>query len=266
MSNTPIWGRAMSDLLTLENVETFYGRVMAIRGVSLSVHEGKIVTIMGSNGAGKTTILKTISGALDPFKGSIKLDGNEISSQDPDVVARKGVAHVPEGREVFSLLSVRDNLMLGAYCRRDREAVKQDFEKVLGWFPDLRSFIDKQAAYLSGGQQQMLALGRAFMQKPRLMLLDEPSLGLSPRLIGEIFDIIKRINREEGVTMLLVEQNAAVALETCDFGYVMETGRIVMEGDRERLLASENIQEFYLGVKDEGAREERRWKGKKTWR
>ena len=266
MFNTPIWGPAMTDLLKLENVETFYGRVMAIRGVSLSVLEGKIVSIMGSNGAGKTTILKTISGTLDPFKGSIKLDGNEISSQDPDVVARMGVAHVPEGREVFSLLSVRDNLMLGAYCRRDRGAVQQDFEKVLGWFPDLRSFIDKQAAYLSGGQQQMLALGRAFMQKPRLMLLDEPSLGLSPRLIGEIFDIIKHINREEGVTMLLVEQNAAVALETCDFGYVMETGRIVMEGDRDRLLASENIQEFYLGVKDEGVREERRWKGKKTWR
>lgn len=256
----------MSKILTIENVETFYGRVMAIRGVSLSVEEGSIVTVMGSNGAGKTTILKTISGALDPFKGSIKLDGTEISGFDPDVVARKGVAHVPEGREVFSLLSVRDNLMLGAYCRTDRVGVNQDFEKVLEWFPPLRESLDKQAVYLSGGQQQMLALGRAFMQKPRLMLLDEPSLGLSPRLIGEIFAIIRRINREEGMTMLLVEQNAAIALETADFGYVMETGRIVMEGDRERLLASENIQEFYLGVKEEGPRKERRWKGKKTWR
>lgn len=256
----------MTKLLSLENVETFYGRVMAIRGVSLSVEEGTIATVMGSNGAGKTTILKTISGALDPFKGSIKLDGAEISNNDPDVVARMGVAHVPEGREVFSLLNVRDNLMLGAYCRKDRDEVRRDLEKVLDWFPPLREFLDKQAAYLSGGQQQMLALGRAFMQKPRLMLLDEPSLGLSPRLIGEIFAIIRRINREEGVTMLLVEQNAAIALETADCGYVMETGRIVMEGDRDRLLASENIQEFYLGVKEEGPRTERRWKGKKTWR
>lgn len=256
----------MTKLLSLENVETFYGRVMAIRGVSLAVEEGTIVTVMGSNGAGKTTILKTISGALDPFKGSIKLDGAEISGKDPDVVARMGVAHVPEGREVFSLLNVRDNLMLGAYCRKDRDEVRRDLEKVLDWFPALLEFLDKQAAYLSGGQQQMLALGRAFMQKPRLMLLDEPSLGLSPRLIGEIFAIIRRINREEGVTMLLVEQNAAIALETADFGYVMETGRIVMEGNRDRLLASENIQEFYLGVTEDGPRAERRWKGKKTWR
>jgi branched-chain amino acid transport system ATP-binding protein len=256
----------MSAILSLRNVETFYGRVMAIRGVSLEVKEGSIVTVMGGNGAGKTTILKTISGALDPFKGDIRFLDEDITGLDPDVIARKGVAHVPEGREVFSLLSVRENLMLGAYCRKDRDAVNRDLEKVLDWFPALREFFQKQAAYLSGGQQQMLALGRAFMQKPRLMLLDEPSLGLSPLLIKEIFEIIRRINREEGLTMLLVEQNAAVALATADFGYVMETGRIVMEGDQARLLASDDIQEFYLGVKAGSPREDRRWKVRKTWR
>lgn len=255
-----------SEILKLENLETYYGRVMAIRGVSLTVDEGKIVTVMGSNGAGKTTILKTISGALSPFKGSVKLLGEEIAGLDPDAVARKGLAHAPEGREVFSLLSVRNNLMLGAYCRKDRDAVAQDLEKVLGWFPDLKGFMEKQAVYLSGGQQQMLALGRAFMQRPRIMLLDEPSLGLSPKLLHEIFRIIKRINHEEGVTMLLVEQNAAVALQAADFGYVLETGRIVMEGDRDRLLNSPDIKEFYLGMKSEGARGDRRWKARKTWR
>ncbi|GHF72004.1 MAG: ABC transporter ATP-binding protein [Sagittula sp.] len=256
----------MSDVLTLSNVETMYGRVMAIRGVSLKVTEGSIVTIMGSNGAGKTTILKTISGALDPFKGRIAFERAEIAGLDPDVVARRGIAHSPEGREVFPLLSVRDNLMMGAYTRRDRDEVARDMEKVLGWFPVLRDFLEKSAIYLSGGQQQMVALGRAFMQRPRLMLLDEPSLGLSPRLIQEIFAIICRMNGDEGVTMLLVEQNANVALPVSDFGYVLETGRIVMEGPRDVLLASDDIREFYLGIKGEAARGDRRWKVKKTWR
>lgn len=256
----------MTEVLKLQNVETFYGRVMAIGGISLTVKEGQIVTVMGSNGAGKTTILKTISGALNPFKGTINLFGGDIGGLDPDVIARKGLAHCPEGREVFSLLPVRDNLMLGAYCRKDRDAVARDLEKVLGWFPPLREFLDKQAVYLSGGQQQMLALGRAFMQRPRIMLLDEPSLGLSPRLLKEIFQIIRRINDEEGLTMLLVEQNAAMALPVADFGYVLETGRIVMEGDRDRLLDSPEIREFYLGMKADSVRGDRRWKARKTWR
>jgi branched-chain amino acid transport system ATP-binding protein len=256
----------MTPLLSVRNAETFYGHVMAIRGVSLEVRPGSIVTVMGANGAGKTTLLKTISGALNPSKGLIEFNGAQIGGLDPDVVARKGMAHVPEGREVFTLLSVRDNLMMGAYCRRDRDAVLRDFEKVLDYFPPLRTFIDKHAVYLSGGQQQMLALGRAFMQKPRLMLLDEPSLGLSPRLIEEIFRIIIRMNREEGMTILLVEQNAAAALRVADFGYVMETGRIVMEGDRDRLIASDDIREFYLGFKTEAPRGGRRWKARKTWR
>jgi branched-chain amino acid transport system ATP-binding protein len=256
----------MSEVLKVRNVETMYGRVMAIRGVSLSVREGTVVTVMGSNGAGKTTILKTISGALDPFKGEITFKGKAITGLDPDVIARAGVAHSPEGREVFALLSVKDNLMMGAYCRKDRDEVARDFEKVLGWFPVLREFLDKQAIYLSGGQQQMVALGRAFMARPSLMLLDEPSLGLSPRLISEIFAIIKRINVEEGVTMLLVEQNASVALPAADFGYVLETGRIVMEGERDMLMNSADIREFYLGIKADSARGDRRWKARKTWR
>ena len=156
--------------------------------------------------------------------------------------------------------------MMGAYCRKDRDEVARDMEKVLGWFPVLRTFLEKQAIYLSGGQQQMLALGRAFMQRPRVMLLDEPSLGLSPLLISEIFQIIKRINVEEGVTMLLVEQNASVALPAADFGYVLETGRIVMEGERDVLMKSADIREFYLGIKAESARGDRRWKARKTWR
>ena len=256
----------MNEILRVRNVETMYGRVMAIRGVSLTVKEGSVVTVMGSNGAGKTTILKTISGALDPFKGKISFQGKDITGLDPDVIARAGIAHSPEGREVFTLLSVRDNLMMGAYCRSDRDNVARDFEKVLTWFPVLGEFLDKQAIYLSGGQQQMVALARAFMQRPKVMLLDEPSLGLSPRLISEIFEIIKRINREEGMTMLLVEQNASVALPVADFGYVLETGRIVMEGERDMLLNSADIREFYLGIKAGSARGDRRWKARKTWR
>ncbi|GLT12755.1 ABC transporter ATP-binding protein [Paracoccus albus] len=256
----------MTEVLRASNVETMYGRVMAIRGISLTVKEGSVVTVMGSNGAGKTTILKTISGALDPFKGQVEFEGRDITGLDPDVIARAGIAHSPEGREVFSLLSVKDNLMMGAYCRKDRDAVARDVEKVLDWFPVLRTFLEKQAIYLSGGQQQMLALGRAFMQRPHLMLLDEPSLGLSPLLISEIFQIIKRINVEEGMTMLLVEQNASVALPAADFGYVLETGRIVMEGERDVLMNSADIREFYLGIKAESARGDRRWKARKTWR
>lgn len=256
----------MTEVLRASNVETMYGRVMAIRGISLTVKEGSVVTVMGSNGAGKTTILKTISGALDPFKGQVEFEGRDITGLDPDVIARAGIAHSPEGREVFSLLSVKDNLMMGAYCRKDRDAVARDVEKVLDWFPVLRTFLEKQAIYLSGGQQQMLALGRAFMQRPHLMLLDEPSLGLSPLLISEIFQIIKRINVEEGMTMLLVEQNASVALPAADFGYVLETGRIVMEGERDVLMKSADIREFYLGIKAESARGDRRWKARKTWR
>ena len=255
----------MANLLEIKNIETYYGPVMAIRGVSMVVPEGQIVSLLGGNGAGKTTVLKTISGAMDPQKGTVTYAGQEIQAKDPDWIARQGIAHVPEGREVFPFLSVDENLRMGAFSRRDGE-INQDLEMVYNYFPVLKELIRAQAVNLSGGQQQMLSIGRALMLRPRLMLLDEPSLGLSPRLVQEISEIIARLNAEQGVTVLLVEQNAKMALEVGDFGYVMEVGRIVMEDTCERLREATDIQEFYLGMKDQGVRGRRRWKQRKTWR
>ena len=252
-------------LLELKNIETYYGPVMAIRGISLEVRAGQIVTVLGANGAGKTTVLKTISGAMDPHKGSILLDGQPIQARDPDVIARMGVGHVPEGREVFPFLTVEDNLRTGAFSRSD-DRIEADLETMYGYFPALKEKRREQAGFLSGGQQQMLAIGRALMLDPRIVLLDEPSLGLAPNLVREIAAIIRRINRERGVTILLVEQNARVALDLADYGYVMETGRVVMEDTAERLEQATDIQEFYLGLKDQGVRGRRRWKRRKTWR
>jgi branched-chain amino acid transport system ATP-binding protein len=253
-------------ILRLSNIESSYGPVQAIRGVSLEVRRGAIVTVLGANGAGKTTILKTISGIIDPQKGSVWFDGEEIQCRDPDWVVRRGISHVPEGREVFPMLSVRDNLLMGAYTRRDSAGVAADIERMYGYFPILRERASQEAGQLSGGQQQMLAIARALMSRPRLLLLDEPSLGLSPKLTKEIFSIVKRVNREEGTTMLLVEQNASIALATADFGYVLEVGRVVMEDSCEALMRKDDIREFYLGIKAESARGERRWKKKKQWR
>ncbi len=253
-------------LLELRNVETFYGPIMAIRGVSLVIGEGEIVAVLGANGAGKTTLLKTATGALDCRKGRVLLDGREIQNRDPDRVARQGIAHVPEGREVFPFLTVEENLAMGAYNRRDRDAVRADIDTVYAYFPVLRDLRRKMAGYLSGGQQQMLAIGRGFVARPRLLLLDEPSLGLSPALCADIFAIISRLNREQGLTILLVEQNANVALQVSQRGYVMEVGGMVMDGPSDRLLESEDIKEFYLGHKEEGVRGRRRWKKRKTWR
>ena len=253
-------------LLELRNIETYYGPIMAIRGVSVTVDEGEIVAVLGANGAGKTTLLKTACGALDSNKGQVLLDGQEIQCRDPDWVARTGIAHVPEGREVFPFLTVAENLAMGAYNRNDKDAVAKDTETVYGYFPALKELEGKMAAYLSGGQQQMLATGRGFMAPPRLLMLDEPSLGLSPVLVQEIFTIIEKLNQEQGLTILLVEQNANVALQVSDRGYVMEVGGMVMDGPSDQLLESEDIKEFYLGRKDEGVRGLRRWKKKKTWR
>ncbi len=253
-------------VLTLSNVESAYGPIKAIRGVSLTVQPGEIATVLGSNGAGKSTILKTISGIIDPRKGSIAFRGEDITAKDPALIVQRGLSHVPEGREVFPLLSVHDNLMMGAYSRRDRDGIGRDLETVYGYFPILRERAKQDAGLLSGGQQQMLSISRALMAAPQLMLLDEPSLGLSPRLTREIFEIIVRINRERGTTLLLVEQNANMALNVADRGYVLENGRIVMEDTCERLREKDDIKEFYLGMQDAGARGERRWKKKKTWR
>ena len=257
MSNSPV--------LEVRNVETFYGPIMAIRGVSLEVPKGQIVTILGANGAGKTTLLKTVSGVMDPEKGQILLNGEEIQGREPDQIVREGVAHVPEGREVFPFLSVEDNLMMGAFTRTDDE-IASDIQMVFDYFPVLLERRNQAAGTLSGGQQQMLAMGRGLMARPQILLLDEPSLGLSPILVQEIFSIVKRLNEEQSVTMMLVEQNARVALNAAHFGYVLELGRIVMAGEAQKLLASEDIQEFYLGVQGETQRGQKRWKRRKTWR
>ncbi len=253
-------------LLRVSNIETYYGPIMAIRGVSFDVPEGGIVAILGANGAGKTTILKTISGVMDPQKGTVELAGRPIQRMDPDKVMRLGLSHVPEGREVFPFLSVRENLRMGAYIRSDKDGIERDLESVYGYFPVLKERAEQRAGQLSGGEQQMLAISRALMSRPRMMLLDEPSLGLSPKLVKEIFEIIRRINRERGVAVLLVEQNAALALKTADYGYVLELGRMVMEDSCDRLLDKEDIKEFYLGMKAASIRGTRRWKKKKTWR
>ena len=257
---------ASNALLSLTNLESAYGPIKAIRGVSLDVMRGQIATVLGSNGAGKSTILKTISGIIDPRKGSVTFKGEEITAQDPAQIVRRGLVQVPEGREVFPLLSVLDNLQMGGYTRRDRDGFARDLEMVFAYFPVLKERSHQDAGLLSGGQQQMLAIARALMSAPELMLLDEPSLGLSPRLTKEIFEIVVRINRERGTTILLVEQNANMALNAADRGYVLENGRIVMQDTCERLREKEDIREFYLGIKEEGVRTERRWKKKKTWR
>jgi len=253
-------------MLVLANVESAYGPIRAIRGVSLKVRAGEIATVLGSNGAGKTTILKTISGIVDPRRGSVHFKGRDITAHDPAAIVRSGLAHVPEGREVFPLLTVRENLAMGAYTRRDRDGVARDIETAYGYFPILRERARQAAGLLSGGQQQMLAIARALVAAPEMILLDEPSLGLSPLLTRSIFEIVVRINRERGTTILLVEQNAHLALAVADYGYVLENGRIVMEDRCAVLREKEDVKEFYLGMKEAGARGERRWKKKKTWR
>ena len=256
----------MDNILELANVEASYGPVQALRGVTLAVPKGKIVTVLGANGAGKSTILKTISGIIDPSKGQIRFEGGEIQGRDPAWIVRSGIGHVPEGREVFPLLTVDENLRMGAYTRSDAAGIASDLEMVYAYFPILKERFRQEAGLLSGGQQQMLAIARALLSRPKLMLMDEPSLGLSPLLTQEIFRIIGRINKEQGTTILLVEQNANMALEAGDYGYVLEVGRIVMEDTCARLAAKEDVQEFYLGMKAQGVRGQRRWKKKKQWR
>jgi branched-chain amino acid transport system ATP-binding protein len=233
-------------VLKVSNVETYYGPIMAIRGVSFEVPKGGIVTILGANGAGKTTVLKTVSGVMDPQKGSVLFEGREIRGMDPDKVMRLGMSHVPEGREVFPFLSVRENLRMGAYTRRDPDGVAQDLETVFGYFPVLRERAEQRAGSLSGGEQQMLAISRALMARPHLMLLDEPSLGLSPLLSGELFRALSRI-RHDGIGVLLVEQNARKSLAIADRGYLIENGRIVGAGRAAELASDPAVQRAYLG-------------------
>ncbi|MGK7379646.1 ABC transporter ATP-binding protein [Planococcus sp. 1R117A] len=245
-------------MLRVNNIEAVYSKmILALKGVSLEVPEGKIVALLGSNGAGKSTTLKSISGLLAGedgliTDGTIEFKGQKINGMAPDAIVKSGIFQCIEGRRVFKDLTVEENLMAGAYTRKDRKNIKGDIEKIYEYFPKLKALQSRKAGFLSGGEQQMLAIGRGIMAKPKLLLLDEPSLGIAPLLVEEIFKNIKKINQEEGMSILVVEQNATVALSIADYGYIMEGGRVVMEGAVENLLANEEIREHYLGIGKEG--------------
>ena len=236
----------MGTMLTVNDINVFYGAIHAIKGVSLEVNEGEIVTLIGANGAGKSTILRTISGLLKPKTGSIQFEGQEIAGMPAHEIVKTGISQVPEGRRIFAEMSVLENLELGAFTRRDKDGIKADMELVFERFPRLKERIGQLAGTLSGGEQQMLAMGRALMSRPRLLLLDEPSMGLAPLLIKEIFAIIQDINKT-GTTVLLVEQNANMALSIAHRAYVLETGRITLSGDAKELAASDEVRKAYLG-------------------
>jgi branched-chain amino acid transport system ATP-binding protein len=235
----------MSALLELREVEARYGPIKALHGVTLTVEEGQIVAVLGANGAGKTTTLRAVSNTVRRSGGELAFAGKPLARRGPEGVAKLGVAHVPEGRGTFSELSVWDNLRLGAYTRRG--ALKDDFARVLSYFPWLEDRRDQEAGTLSGGEQQMLALARAFMQRPRLLLLDEPSLGLAPKVVAEIFRIVRELNEREGLTVLVVEQNANIALQAAHHAYVLEVGRVALSGGADELREHESIRRSYLG-------------------
>ena len=266
----------MGDLLAVNNIEVIYDHViLVLKGVSLRVPEGGIVALLGANGAGKTTTLKAISNLLhaergDVTKGAIHFRGERVDRLNPSELVRRGVVQVMEGRHCFGHLTVEENLLTGAYTRSaSRAEVRADLERVYGFFPRLKQRRGSMAGYTSGGEQQMTAIGRALMARPSMILLDEPSMGLAPMLVAEIFDIVSRLNREEGVAVLLAEQNATIALKYADFGYVMESGRIVLDGDAKTISDNEDIKEFYLGLTGVGQRKSYRdvkhYRRRKRW-
>lgn len=262
-------------MLTLNNVEVIYNDViLVLKGMSLEVPEGKIVALLGSNGAGKTTTLKAISGLLKPddgevTEGDIIFQGQRIDTLDAADIVRAGIFQVMEGRRVFEHLTTEENLRAGAYIRRGQGQFKRDLQLVYEYFPHLHQRRNQQAGYLSGGEQQMLAIGRALMARPKLMLLDEPSLGLAPLLVASIFDIVRRINRDKGTTILLVEQNARLALSIADYGYIMENGKIVLDDPVDKLRENEDVKEFYLGLSKVGEkksyRDVKHYRRRKRW-
>lgn len=257
-------------LLRTNNIETYYDEVIeAIRGVSIEVNEGQIVTVLGSNGAGKTTLLRTISRVLEddqPEKGTVEFMGKRIDRMDPEKIVHLGISHVPEGRHLFPKLTVHENLRMGTFVRRNAPNLDEDYAKVFEYFPTLTSRKNQRAETLSGGEQQMVAIGRALMSRPKLLLLDEPSLGLGPLVVNEIFSIITRIN-EEGTAILVVEQNASMAFRVAEYGYILENGRIVLSDTTEKLVNQEDVKEFYLGIaKDVSVKGYKRYKRRKRWR
>jgi len=240
-------------LLKILNLETGYGRIQVLKGISLEIQAGEIVSLIGANGAGKSTLMKTVCGVLSPSAGSIQYEGDSIHRKSPTVRVRQGLVLVPEGRCILQRMTVNENLLMGAYARKDQSEVKADMEKVFSRFPVLAARKDLSANVLSGGEQQMLAIGRALLSRPRLLMLDEPSLGLSPLLVREIFSIITDLH-QSGITIFLVEQNALKALQVADRGYVMETGTIVMSDNAQSLLSSEALREAYLGGEEGGSK------------
>ncbi len=264
-----------TSFLSINNIEVIYNHViLVLKGVSLSVEEGKIVALLGGNGAGKTTTLRAVSSLLkgergDVTKGSVEYRGERVDSMTPADLVKRGVVQVMEGRHCFAHLTIEENLMTGAYTRTDgKAAVQETLDKVYAYFPRLKERRNSQAAYTSGGEQQMCAIGRALMAKPKLVLLDEPSMGLAPLIVEEVFEIVKDLNQKEGVSFLLAEQNTMVALRYSDFGYIMENGRIVMEGEASYLANNEDVKEFYLGLSTEGRksfREIKHYRRRKRW-
>lgn len=255
-------------LLQIKNIETFYDKVKVLNGISFEVEAGRVTAILGNNGAGKSTTLNSIMGLIDdqPERGKIFFEGQPITGKKTEKLVSLGIAYVPEGREVFEELTVKENLMVGAYKRKGRKGVEADLLKIFGYFPVLKNRINQLAGTLSGGEQQMLAISRALMNKPKLIIMDEPSLGLSPLLVKEIFEIIKVIN-EEGITILLVEQNANMAFQIAHEVYIMENGRFVINGPAEILKDNKDVQEFYLGIKEvDSLKGYQRYKRKRTWR
>ncbi len=262
-------------MLKVNNIEVVYGRVIQVlRGVSLDVDDGQIVALLGANGAGKTTTLKAVSGMLrteegDVTEGTIVFDGKRIERHGPEDIAAMGLSQAMEGRRVLEHLTVEENLLVGAYCRKDKAGVKRDLETVFDYIPKVKHLRRRVSGYLSGGEQQMLVIGRALMARPKLMLLDEPSLGLAPLMVEDIYRIIQRINKEQGTSILLVEQNARAALGIADFGYVMENGKVVFSGPAETLKDNEDVRESYLGLSAGGRRKSYRdvkhYRRKKRW-
>ncbi len=267
-------GETAEPLLSVNNIEVIYNHViLVLKGVSLEVPAGGIVALLGANGAGKTTTLKAISNLLraergEVTKGTIMYQGERVEGLTPDALVKRGVIQVMEGRHCFEHLSIEDNLLTGAYTRRDFAETRRDLEMVYGYFPRLQERRRAQAGYTSGGEQQMCALGRALMARPRMILLDEPSMGLAPQLVEEIFEIVDRLNKNEGVTFLLAEQNTNVALRHADYGYILENGRVVLDGDAEALRNNEDVKEFYLGLSTAGRRSYRdvkHYRRRKRW-